>query len=333
MKNYYHVLGLKPDASAEDIKTAYRKLTQKFHPDKNSGDKFFEEHFKQILEAYEVLSVKEKRENFDGQLVNFKSLAQNHNLFEELQKKEKELNRQESELRKKIQDSELEKAGLQRKLFEQFDKEKEMLHEQFSHEKSDLLRKLGELTLAESKRNSGKRMYQIVAGIGVLFACVAWVFALQTGNKAGKGLTSEVLLQDTTQNQADAVLTSQTKPQSQKDETNLKKSVNTPQTTYQNLPVSNRNNASNVVPGKVQPVAADISDKRYMITNVQVDLLESQPSSARSLSGNYQSQKVVTKIPVDQKVEVLSEMSQAGYYYVTFNGRTGYIHQEFLRNQ
>lgn len=56
MKNYYQTLGIKRDASSDDIKKAYRKLAQKFHPDKNDGDKFFEERFKEIQEAYEVLS-------------------------------------------------------------------------------------------------------------------------------------------------------------------------------------------------------------------------------------------------------------------------------------
>jgi len=56
MKNFYQTLGIKRDASSDDIKKAYRKLAQKFHPDKNDGDKFFEERFKEIQEAYEVLS-------------------------------------------------------------------------------------------------------------------------------------------------------------------------------------------------------------------------------------------------------------------------------------
>lgn len=56
MKNHYQTLGIKRDASSDDIKKAYRKLAQKFHPDKNDGDKFFEERFKEIQEAYEILS-------------------------------------------------------------------------------------------------------------------------------------------------------------------------------------------------------------------------------------------------------------------------------------
>lgn len=56
MKNHYQTLGIKRDASSDDIKMAYRKFAQKFHPDKNNGDKFFEERFKEIQEAYEILS-------------------------------------------------------------------------------------------------------------------------------------------------------------------------------------------------------------------------------------------------------------------------------------
>ncbi|MBK9726918.1 MAG: DnaJ domain-containing protein [Saprospiraceae bacterium] len=55
MKDYYYILGVPKDATKDDIKTAYRKLSLKFHPDKNPGDAYFEERFKDILEAYEYL--------------------------------------------------------------------------------------------------------------------------------------------------------------------------------------------------------------------------------------------------------------------------------------
>jgi DnaJ-class molecular chaperone len=65
MKDYYQVLGVSRGASDQDIKQAYRKLARKYHPDINPGDKEAEARFKEINEAYEVLSDKEKREKFD----------------------------------------------------------------------------------------------------------------------------------------------------------------------------------------------------------------------------------------------------------------------------
>jgi curved DNA-binding protein CbpA/uncharacterized RDD family membrane protein YckC len=66
MEDYYYILGLQPDATSDEIKQAYRKLATKFHPDKNSSDQYFAKMFKQIQEAYEVLSDPEKRAKYDG---------------------------------------------------------------------------------------------------------------------------------------------------------------------------------------------------------------------------------------------------------------------------
>lgn len=63
--DYYEVLGLKKGASVDEIKRAYRKLAVKYHPDKNPGDKQAEERFKEINEAYAVLSDPRKKEQFD----------------------------------------------------------------------------------------------------------------------------------------------------------------------------------------------------------------------------------------------------------------------------
>lgn len=63
--DYYAVLGIDKGASAEAVKKAYRKLAVKFHPDKNPGDKAAEERFKEITEAYAVLSDPEKRRQYD----------------------------------------------------------------------------------------------------------------------------------------------------------------------------------------------------------------------------------------------------------------------------
>ena len=64
-RDYYEVLGLQKGASAEDIKKAYRKAAMKYHPDRNPGDKEAEEKFKEVGEAYEVLSDDDKRARYD----------------------------------------------------------------------------------------------------------------------------------------------------------------------------------------------------------------------------------------------------------------------------
>lgn len=73
-KDYYETLGIKRDASEAEIKSAYRKLARKFHPDVNKT-KEAEEKFKEINEAYEVLGDKQKRQRYDSLGANWQGGA------------------------------------------------------------------------------------------------------------------------------------------------------------------------------------------------------------------------------------------------------------------
>lgn len=64
-RDYYEVLGVERSASADELKSSYRKLAMKYHPDKNPGDKAAEDRFKEIGEAYDVLSDADKRSAYD----------------------------------------------------------------------------------------------------------------------------------------------------------------------------------------------------------------------------------------------------------------------------
>src|SRR5436309_15052134 len=64
-QDYYELLGVPRKASAKDIRAAFRKLARKYQPDLNAGDKSAEEKFKQLQEAYDVLSESKKRQMYD----------------------------------------------------------------------------------------------------------------------------------------------------------------------------------------------------------------------------------------------------------------------------
>ncbi|MCG6924462.1 MAG: J domain-containing protein [Acidobacteria bacterium] len=74
-KDYYKTLGVSKDASAKEIKAAYRKLARKFHPDVNQGDAKAEARFKEVNEAHEVLGDPEKRKRYDQLGSNWESFS------------------------------------------------------------------------------------------------------------------------------------------------------------------------------------------------------------------------------------------------------------------
>jgi len=79
---YYETLGVAKNASDDDIKKAYRKLAKKYHPDTNDGDEEAEKKFKEIVEAYEILSDKNKRMQFD----QFGSVGDNYDPFSQFRR-------------------------------------------------------------------------------------------------------------------------------------------------------------------------------------------------------------------------------------------------------
>ncbi len=117
LKNYYQILGLLPECSKDDIKKAYRIYATKFHPDKQNSDKFFEDRFKEIKEAYDILIDDNKRAQFDSKFNSSDYFSSNssssynqsgyrnssvNDLLNELERKEKEKKQKEKNKRKKI---------------------------------------------------------------------------------------------------------------------------------------------------------------------------------------------------------------------------------------
>lgn len=124
MKNHYQTLGVERTATVEEIKQAYRKLALKFHPDKNDGDKFFEERFRQIQEAYEILTDPYEKGKYDSEFDRFFFSKQtyqtyNHNNYQQhtyqQQKKEEPKVDPEVERRKKEEKERLAKEEAERK--------------------------------------------------------------------------------------------------------------------------------------------------------------------------------------------------------------------------
>ncbi len=81
MKDYYYILGVKVESTEAEIKQAYRKLSLKFHPDKNEGDEYFSDRFKEIQEAYDTLKDSFKRTEYDRSRAQQSSNGQKSNLI------------------------------------------------------------------------------------------------------------------------------------------------------------------------------------------------------------------------------------------------------------
>jgi curved DNA-binding protein CbpA len=79
IKNHYQILGISRSADNKEIRQAYKKLAVKFHPDKNNGDKYFEERFKEIQESYEVLINPQKKSEYNKIYDSFFSNKQKEN--------------------------------------------------------------------------------------------------------------------------------------------------------------------------------------------------------------------------------------------------------------
>lgn len=71
MENWYQVLGVSREASDDEIKASYRKLAKQYHPDAHPGDRECEKYFKEISQAYSILSDPQKRKEYDGKFHPF----------------------------------------------------------------------------------------------------------------------------------------------------------------------------------------------------------------------------------------------------------------------
>lgn len=137
-KDYYRILGVSDIATQQEIKAAYKKLSKKFHPDLNEGDKFFEEKFKEIQEAYEILSNGATRKQYDFN--RSQTFDQKYWFYgETLRQQEEELKRKQEEFKQREEDFRKSQFDLKSK------KEKRTLF-------FELRRKIGSIKKAHLKR-------------------------------------------------------------------------------------------------------------------------------------------------------------------------------------
>jgi DnaJ-domain-containing protein 1 len=99
MKDYYYILGVQENASLSEIKSAFRKLSKKLHPDVNSNDRFFTDKFREVLEAYEVLSNESARQNYDASFSSFHDAKNEAFLYEQIKRERENINREKEKLR------------------------------------------------------------------------------------------------------------------------------------------------------------------------------------------------------------------------------------------
>lgn len=101
MTNYYEILGVDENASDIEIRQAYKKLAVKLHPDKNPGDKFFEDKFKKINEAFYHLEDPIRRKILDAELHKSRTSGVDNSNDDEIRMREELLKRREDELKAK----------------------------------------------------------------------------------------------------------------------------------------------------------------------------------------------------------------------------------------
>lgn len=147
MKDYYYILGIERDADSISVKLAYRKLSLKFHPDKNDGDKFFEERFKEIQEAYEVLSNQQNRIDYDRILKDIYDGNSNNQ-----SSKEEELRRQEEELKRKYQTPDKREKEFKAQQAKKKAEEEAMLRQEILKYEAQLTQKEKELSKANEEQ-------------------------------------------------------------------------------------------------------------------------------------------------------------------------------------